>query len=88
MTGYLSLATRKSLVAIVERILIEIHIESLLRKGFDDLIQNDRVEDLTRMYTLFSRTPNGLVNIRKYFGDYIAVTPISYFLRWILHFLV
>ncbi|TPX64810.1 hypothetical protein CcCBS67573_g08297 [Chytriomyces confervae] len=77
MTGYLSLATRKSLVAIVERILIETHIESLLKKGFDDLIQNDRVEDLTRMYTLFSRTPNGLVNIRKYFGDYIAKVGLS-----------
>ncbi|KAJ3401697.1 hypothetical protein HDU80_005791, partial [Chytriomyces hyalinus] len=46
-------------------------------RGFDDLIQNDRVEDLARMYTLFSRAPNGLVNIRKYFGGYIAKVGLS-----------
>ncbi|KAJ3142484.1 Cullin-4A [Physocladia obscura] len=76
-TGYLNAATRKGLVKIVEKILIEKHISLLLQRGFDNLIQDDKATDLGRMYSLFSKTSNGLTEMRKYFGDYIGKIGLS-----------
>ncbi|KAJ3080356.1 Cullin-4, partial [Rhizoclosmatium hyalinum] len=75
--GYLSLATKKGAVSIVERVLVENHVSLLLQRGFDNLIQDERVLDLGRMYSLYSRVPNGLSEMKKYFGDYIVKFGLS-----------
>ncbi|ORY52476.1 Cullin-domain-containing protein, partial [Rhizoclosmatium globosum] len=75
--GYLSLATKKGAVSIVERVLVESHVSLLLQRGFDNLIQDERVLDLGRMYSLYSRVPNGLSEMKKYFGDYIVKFGLS-----------
>eukprot|EP00271_Cylindrocystis_brebissonii_P008559 TRINITY_DN22947_c0_g1_i1.p1 TRINITY_DN22947_c0_g1~~TRINITY_DN22947_c0_g1_i1.p1 ORF type:complete len:827 (-),score=185.08 TRINITY_DN22947_c0_g1_i1:668-3148(-) len=52
---YLDGSTRKALVTTVERQLIERHTAALIDKGFNSLMDANRIEDLHRMYSLFSR---------------------------------
>ncbi|KAG4179524.1 hypothetical protein ERO13_A10G110500v2 [Gossypium hirsutum] len=52
---YLDAFTRKPLIATVERQLLERHIPVILDKGFMMLMDGHRIEDLRRMYSLFSR---------------------------------
>ncbi|PPD74095.1 hypothetical protein GOBAR_DD28986 [Gossypium barbadense] len=52
---YLDTFTRKPLIATAERQLLERHIPAILDKGFMMLMDGHRIEDLQRMYSLFSR---------------------------------
>ncbi|KAE8720011.1 Cullin-4B [Hibiscus syriacus] len=52
---YLDAITRKPLIATAERQLLESHIPAILDKGFMTLMDGHRIEDLQRMYSLFSR---------------------------------
>eukprot|EP01104_Vermistella_antarctica_P009983 TRINITY_DN2631_c0_g1_i2.p1 TRINITY_DN2631_c0_g1~~TRINITY_DN2631_c0_g1_i2.p1 ORF type:complete len:553 (+),score=165.07 TRINITY_DN2631_c0_g1_i2:809-2467(+) len=51
---YLWPSTKKPLVACVEKQLLEIHVDRILEKGFDLLMNDNRQADLARMYSLFS----------------------------------
>ncbi|TYG70198.1 hypothetical protein ES288_D05G293600v1 [Gossypium darwinii] len=53
---YLDAFTRKPLIATAERQLLERHIPAILDKGFMMLMDGHRIEDLQRMYSLFSRS--------------------------------
>ncbi|KAJ3414768.1 Cullin-4A [Chytridiales sp. JEL 0842] len=81
--GYLNSGTRKSLIAVIERELVKNHVATLLERGnqsgtgFDDLIHENRVEDLHRMYTLFDRC-SALNELRTSFGNYIVVRLASF----------
>lgn len=48
-------STRKSLIHVVEVKLLKPHVETLLEKGFENLVKEKRVEDLKRAFMLFSR---------------------------------
>lgn len=48
--AYLEGRTRKPLVAVVERRLLEGHMAALLERGFDGLLAEGRVDDLARLY--------------------------------------
>ncbi|KAJ3347769.1 Cullin-4 [Entophlyctis luteolus] len=75
--GYLSIATRKGILIILERVLIERCQSILLEKGFDELIHGGLTESLARMYSLFSKTAAGLAEMQKFFGDYISKVGLS-----------
>ncbi|GFP91134.1 cullin-4 [Phtheirospermum japonicum] len=70
---YLDASTRKPLVATAERQLLERHISAILDKGFMGLMDGKRIEDLQRMYVLFSRV-NALESLRQSLNLYIRKT--------------
>ncbi|KAK4491577.1 hypothetical protein RD792_002329 [Penstemon davidsonii] len=67
---YLDDSTRKPLVATAERQLLERHIPAILDKGFMMLMDGKRIEDLQRMYVLFTRV-NALESLRQSLNQYI-----------------
>ncbi|KAJ3205102.1 Cullin-4 [Entophlyctis luteolus] len=75
--GYLSIGTRKGMLILLERLLIERCQRTLLEKGFDELIQESMTDALARMYSLFSKTSTGLPEMQKFFGDYISKVGLS-----------
>ncbi|GFQ05652.1 cullin-4 [Phtheirospermum japonicum] len=66
---YLDASTRKPLVATAERQLLERH-------GFTMLMDGKRIDDLQRMYTLFSKV-NALESLRQALNQYIRRTGHS-----------
>ncbi|XP_042477831.1 cullin-4-like [Macadamia integrifolia] len=70
---YLDPSTRKPLVATAEKQLLERHTSAILDKGFTMLMDGNRIEDLRRIYTLFSRV-NALELLRQALGSYIRGT--------------
>jgi len=70
---------RWALVHTVERQLISDHLGSILGKGLESLLDNNRVQDLTLMYTLFTRVKNGLIELCSHFNSFIKVLKFSSF---------
>ncbi|CAN8267329.1 unnamed protein product [Cochlearia groenlandica] len=70
---YIDASTRKQLLATIEKQLLERHIVAVLDKGFTPLMDGRRIEDLLRMYTLFSRV-NALESLRQALSSYIRKT--------------
>ncbi|XP_058203740.1 cullin-4-like isoform X1 [Rhododendron vialii] len=70
---YLDANTRKPLVATAERQLLERHISAILDKGFVMLMDGNRIEDLQRVYLLFSRV-NAVESLRQALSSYIRKT--------------
>ncbi|MED6159386.1 Cullin-4 [Stylosanthes scabra] len=70
---YLDASTRKPLIATAEKQLLERHIPAILDKGFTMLMDGNRIEDLQRMYSLFSRV-NALESLRQALSSYIRRT--------------
>ncbi|KAL6553166.1 Cullin-4 [Orobanche gracilis] len=73
---YLDACTRKPLVATTEKQLLERHTSAILDKGFMMLMDGKRIDDLQRMYTLFSRV-NALESLRQALNQYIRQTGQS-----------
>ncbi|GKU92580.1 hypothetical protein SLEP1_g6287 [Rubroshorea leprosula] len=70
---YLDASTRKPLIATAEKQLLERHIPAILDKGFTTLMDGHRIEDLQRMYSLFSRV-NALESLKHALSSYIRKT--------------
>ncbi|XP_071706228.1 cullin-4-like [Rutidosis leptorrhynchoides] len=70
---YLDASTRKPLLATAEGQLLECHIAAILEKGFMMLMDGSRIQDLQRLYMLFSRV-NALESLRKALSSYIRRT--------------
>lgn len=68
---YLDNSTKWSLVHTVEKQLINEHVNGVLQKGLDQLLNENRLDDLRLMYTLFSRVKKGLVELCVQFNAYI-----------------
>ncbi|KAG6423595.1 hypothetical protein SASPL_113996 [Salvia splendens] len=76
---YLDSSTRKPLVATAERQLLVRHVTAILDKvavGFMILMDGKRIEDLQRMYLLFSRV-DALESLRQSLNQYIRITGQS-----------
>ncbi|KAJ3295095.1 Cullin-4 [Borealophlyctis nickersoniae] len=71
--GYLDLGSKKGLVAVVETELVKRHVRVLLDKGFAPLMDENRMEDLARMFDLFGRV-GGRDEMRHKFAEYIKKT--------------
>ncbi|KAL2524452.1 Cullin-4 [Abeliophyllum distichum] len=70
---YLDASTKKPLIATAEKQLLERHKSAILDKGFIMLMNGNRIEDLQRMYTLYSRV-NALESFRQALSQYIRRT--------------
>ncbi|CAA7394007.1 unnamed protein product [Spirodela intermedia] len=70
---YLDGSTGKPLVATAERQLLSCHVSAILDKGFTVLMNGSRIDDLRRMYNLFSRV-NALELLRQALSSYIRGT--------------
>jgi len=70
---YLDASSRRALVGEVEDTLIRMHSQALLDKGFQALMAGDRVEDLHRMYRLFSRV-GAVQALRGATAGYVVAT--------------
>ncbi|KAK1256918.1 Cullin-4 [Acorus gramineus] len=73
---YLDASTKKPLVTTAESQLLQHHTSAILDKGFTMLMDAKRIEDLQRMYTLFSRV-NALESVRQALSGYIRGTGQS-----------
>jgi len=71
---YLDQSTKKSLISCVEKHLLENHMKQILQKGLDLLLDQNRVSDLSLLYTLFNRIKDGLKLLRQEFAAYIKKT--------------
>ena len=69
---YLEASTKRALMATVESELLSRHVDALLTKGFADLMDNVRIEDLTRMYRLFERV-QALDALKRELCEYIKL---------------
>jgi hypothetical protein len=70
--GYLRQGTKKGLVACLERYLVQRHTDVLLTRGFADLIKENRVDDLARLFVLFKQV-GAVDSIKRHFAEYIEV---------------
>lgn len=68
---YLNPTTEGDLITRCERVLIEKHMETL-RADFQNMLSNDKIEDLTRMYNLLSRIARGLDPLRTTFEKHVT----------------
>mmetsp|Transcript_26924 Transcript_26924/g.58796 ORF Transcript_26924/g.58796 Transcript_26924/m.58796 type:complete len:739 (-) Transcript_26924:3390-5606(-) len=75
-TQYLDTCTRKPLIALVERELVAAHIGALLERGFAELADAQRIEDLQRLYSLCARV-SALDALRTTFREYIRTTGLK-----------
>lgn len=73
---YLQLITKPSLIASIEKYLLSPHCSQLVERGFEGLVEGDRVTDLKRMYSLFQRISNTPMikvawseHIKRYIGS-------------------
>jgi cullin-4 len=55
VVAYLGLSTRIPLIASVEKHLLKPHVSAILEKGFSLLMDEERIDELARMYQLFGR---------------------------------
>lgn len=72
---------RHQLVFTVEKQLLSEHLTGMLHKGLDNLLEENRLSDLSLLYSLFSRVKNGLVELCMSFNTYIKVTYALNFSR-------
>ncbi|WAR28751.1 CUL4A-like protein [Mya arenaria] len=56
---YLDQSTKKPVISLVEKQLLEQHISQMLQKGLNQLLSENRISDLTRIFNLLSRVKNG-----------------------------
>jgi len=68
---YLDLSTKWSLIHMVEKQLLSEHLTTILHKGLDSLLEENRVSDLTLLYNLFTRVKKGLTELCTMFNAYI-----------------
>lgn len=70
---YLEPCTRKTLVATVEQYLVARHFGTVLDRGFEVMLAQNRLEDLARLYSLCLRI-NALEALRVAFRNFIRNT--------------
>uniref|UniRef100_A0A8C2TSA9 Cullin 4A n=1 Tax=Coturnix japonica TaxID=93934 RepID=A0A8C2TSA9_COTJA len=61
----------KPLIACVEKQLLGEHLTAILQKGLDNLLDENRISDLTQTYQLFSRVKGGQQILLQHWSEYI-----------------
>ncbi|XP_028315928.1 cullin-4B [Gouania willdenowi] len=79
---YLDQSTHKPLIATVEKQLLGEHLTTTLQKGLTHLLDENRIQDLSLLYQLFSRVRGGVqallqhwIEYIKAFGSTIVINP-------------
>ncbi|XP_055374135.1 cullin-4B isoform X2 [Condylostylus longicornis] len=68
---YLDSSTKYPLIYTVEKELLAEHSTAILQKGLDNLLEENRLQDLQLLYNLFSRIKNGTTELCGNFNGYI-----------------
>jgi cullin 1 len=63
-------------VTACENVLVKAHID-LLQEEFQRLLEQDKEDDLNRMYNLLHRIPDGLDPLRTRFEEYVKRVGLS-----------
>ncbi|KAL4631599.1 cullin-4B [Arapaima gigas] len=79
---YLDQSTQKPLIATVEKQLLGEHLTAILQKGLNHLLDENRIQELSLLYQLFSRVRGGIqallqhwIEYIKAFGSTIVINP-------------
>lgn len=72
VSDYLNKHTENQILDIIYKELVEKHVNRILCKGFDDLLQKNMFEELTLLYRLFQKIQNGSQYLINYFRDFIV----------------
>uniref|UniRef100_A0A672T5G5 Cullin-4B n=1 Tax=Sinocyclocheilus grahami TaxID=75366 RepID=A0A672T5G5_SINGR len=79
---YLDQSTQKPLIATVEKQLLGEHLTAILQKGLNNLLDENRIQDLSLLFQLFSRVRGGVqvllqhwIEYIKAFGSTIVINP-------------
>ncbi|XP_058570996.1 cullin-4B-like isoform X2 [Neofelis nebulosa] len=79
---YLCLNTQKQLITLLEKQLLGEHLSAVLQKGLSFLLDENRIEDLSLVYQVFSRIECGFqvllqhwIEYIKKFGSSIVINP-------------
>lgn len=79
---YFDQSTQKPLIATVEKQLLGEHLTATLQKGLTHLLDENRIQDLSLLYQLFSRVRGGVqvllqhwIEYIKAFGSTIVINP-------------
>lgn len=70
---YLDSCTKPSLIHCVEKQLLSEHLQTILQKGVDTLLDENRLPELTLLYNLLARIKNGLPELCINVNAYIKV---------------
>lgn len=73
---YLEQSTKKQLMAVLDRQLIERHVDVILEKGFNAMVNGDRLEDLGKLYQLLNSVGE-IKKIKESWQSYIKQTGIQ-----------
>eukprot|EP00656_Telonema_subtile_P012952 TRINITY_DN16557_c0_g2_i1.p1 TRINITY_DN16557_c0_g2~~TRINITY_DN16557_c0_g2_i1.p1 ORF type:complete len:536 (+),score=106.85 TRINITY_DN16557_c0_g2_i1:153-1760(+) len=68
--------SRKPLIACVEDELVRKHIDTILSKGFDELMKASRIDDLRRLHMLYDRV-DALEAMQSAFNAYVKCTGMQ-----------
>ncbi|KAL5080229.1 hypothetical protein RYX36_008650 [Vicia faba] len=77
VSHYLDPRTESEITKVVEKEMIENHMQTLVRMENSDLVNmlmDDKYEDLGRMYNLFRRVPSGLTTVKNVMTSFIRDT--------------
>lgn len=74
---YFSLNCRHQLIYTVEKQLLSEHLTGILHKGLENLLEENRLGDLSLLYSLFSRVKNGLHELCMNFNAFIKVCKMN-----------
>uniref|UniRef100_A0A8C6PDR3 Cullin-4A n=1 Tax=Nothobranchius furzeri TaxID=105023 RepID=A0A8C6PDR3_NOTFU len=69
--SYLDQSTQKPLINCIEKQLLGEHMTAILQKGLSNLLDENRVTELTLLYQLFSKGKGGLPTLLQFWRDYI-----------------
>nr|XP_020461524.1 cullin-4A [Monopterus albus] len=71
IVSYVDQSTQKPLISCVEKQLLGEHMTSILQKGLNTLLDENRVTELALLYQLFSKVKGGLPTLLQFWRDYI-----------------
>lgn len=57
----------------MEKQLLSEHLTGILQKGLENLLEENRLVDLSLLYSLFNRVKHGLIELCSAFNAYIKV---------------
>ncbi|KAF7668273.1 hypothetical protein LDENG_00025440 [Lucifuga dentata] len=69
--SYLDQSTQKPLITSIEKQLLGEHMTAMLQKGLSNLLDENRVTELTLLYQLFSKVKGGLPTLLQFWREYI-----------------
>lgn len=64
---------RWPLIHTVEKQLLSEHLSAIIQKGLENLLEENRIRELTLLYNLLTRIKNGLFELCANFNTYIKV---------------